>query len=73
MIWWPIINAILDFSNKLIVPLILAINLVELSKNKANPSDFAVCLDEDFAIFQFPDDFIFDVWGAIQDAKDGRI
>lgn len=59
-------------SNKLIV-LFLAINLVELSKNKGNPSDFAVCLDEDFAIFQFPDDFVFDVWGSIQDAKDGRI
>jgi hypothetical protein len=47
--------------------------LVELSKNKGNPSDFAVSLDESFAEFQFPDDFIFDMWGVINDAKNGRV
>ncbi|KAK3726574.1 hypothetical protein QZH41_011031 [Actinostola sp. cb2023] len=51
----------------------LANNLVALSKNKENPSDFAICLDEEYADFQFPDDFIFDLWGVIGDAKKGRI
>ena len=47
--------------------------MVGLSKNKENPSDFAITLDEEYADFQFPDDFIFDLWGVISDAKKGRI
>ncbi|EDO45145.1 predicted protein, partial [Nematostella vectensis] len=51
----------------------LANTLVDLSKNKTNPSDFAMNVDENFSDFQFPDDFIFDIWGLINDARAGRI
>ena len=54
-------------------PIISADELVSLGKNKDNPSDFAVNVDKRFAEFQFPDDFIFDIWGAISDAKSGRL
>jgi hypothetical protein len=39
-----------------------------------NPHDFAVSIDEsDLADFGFTDDFVFDLWGAILDAKSGRL
>ena len=50
----------------------LAETLVMKSKTLSNPSDFAMAVDEEFADFQFPDDFIFDIWGAISDSKSGR-
>ena len=46
--------------------------LVTKSKTLNNPSDFAVAVDEEFGDFQFPDDFIFDIWGAVSDSKRGR-
>ena len=46
--------------------------LVTKSKTLTNPSDFAVAVDEEFGDFQFPDDFIFDIWGAVSDSKSGR-
>lgn len=46
---------------------------MELSKNRKNPSDFALAIDQDFADFEFPDDFIFDIWGVVSDAKSGRM
>ena len=46
--------------------------LVTKSKTLNNPSDFAVAVDEEFGDFQFPDDFIFDIWGAVSDSKSGR-
>ncbi|KAJ8366245.1 hypothetical protein AAFF_G00365080 [Aldrovandia affinis] len=36
---------------------------------KRNPDEFAEALDETLGDFAFPDEFVFDVWGAIGDAK----
>ncbi|KAF7690931.1 PDZ domain-containing protein GIPC1 [Silurus meridionalis] len=51
----------------------LAATMVELGKDKKNPDEFAEALDETLGDFAFPDEFVFDVWGAIGDAKVGRI
>jgi hypothetical protein len=53
--------------------LLLADSLVELSKNKTNPSEFTAAVEASFGEFQFPDDFVFDIWGMIDDAKNGRL
>uniref|UniRef100_A0A670K5D3 GIPC PDZ domain containing family member 1 n=1 Tax=Podarcis muralis TaxID=64176 RepID=A0A670K5D3_PODMU len=50
----------------------LAATMVELGKDKRNPDEFAESLDEQLGDFAFPDEFVFDVWGAIGDAKVGR-
>ncbi|KAH0629616.1 hypothetical protein JD844_011827 [Phrynosoma platyrhinos] len=50
----------------------LAATMVELGKDKRNPDEFAEALDEQLGDFAFPDEFVFDVWGAIGDAKVGR-
>ncbi|XP_069783486.1 PDZ domain-containing protein GIPC1-like [Narcine bancroftii] len=50
----------------------LAATMVDLGKNRRNPDEFAHALDEDLGDFAFPDEFVFDVWGAIGDAKAGR-
>lgn len=47
--------------------------MVEAGKDKKNPDEFAVALDETLGDFAFPDEFVFDVWGAIGDAKQGRL
>lgn len=46
--------------------------MVELGKDKQNPDEFAEALDEQLGDFAFPDEFVFDVWGSIGDAKVGR-
>ncbi|KAF5929010.1 hypothetical protein HPG69_018189 [Diceros bicornis minor] len=46
--------------------------MVELGKDKRNPDELAEALDERLGDFAFPDEFVFDVWGAIGDAKVGR-
>ncbi|XP_006631827.2 PDZ domain-containing protein GIPC1 [Lepisosteus oculatus] len=51
----------------------LAATMVELGKDKRNPDEFAEALDETLGDFAFPDEFVFDVWGAIGDAKVGRV
>ncbi|XP_041446269.1 PDZ domain-containing protein GIPC1 isoform X2 [Xenopus laevis] len=51
----------------------LAATMVEAGRNKNNPDEFAVALDEALGDFAFPDEFVFDVWGAIGDAKQGRL
>uniref|UniRef100_H3AYV5 GIPC PDZ domain containing family member 2 n=1 Tax=Latimeria chalumnae TaxID=7897 RepID=H3AYV5_LATCH len=43
----------------------LAATMVEVGKDKKNPDEFAVALDEALGDFAFPDEFVFDVWGAI--------
>ncbi|CAK6963122.1 putative E3 ubiquitin-protein ligase TRIM39-like [Scomber scombrus] len=48
----------------------LAATMVELGKDKKNPDEFAEALDETLGDFAFPDEFVFDVWGAIGDAKE---
>ncbi|KAH0513110.1 PDZ domain-containing protein GIPC2 [Microtus ochrogaster] len=50
----------------------LATTMFEAGKDKSNPDEFAVALDETLGDFAFPDEFVFDVWGAIGDAKQGR-
>ncbi|XP_008066007.2 PDZ domain-containing protein GIPC2 [Carlito syrichta] len=49
----------------------LATTMFEAGKDKGNPDEFAVALDETLGDFAFPDEFVFDVWGAIGDAKQG--
>ncbi|NP_001082063.1 GIPC PDZ domain containing family member 1 L homeolog isoform X1 [Xenopus laevis] len=50
----------------------LAGTMVELGMDKQNPDDFSQALDRALGDFAFPDEFVFDVWGAIGDAKAGR-
>ena len=46
----------------------------ELGANKDNPSEFAIAMDQsELEAFGFTDDFVFDLWGAISDAKQGRL
>ncbi|KAM6939355.1 PDZ domain-containing protein GIPC3 isoform 2-T2 [Lycodopsis pacificus] len=51
----------------------LATTIVEAGKDKKNPDDFAEALDSVLGDFAFPDVFLFDVWGAIEDVKNGRM
>ncbi|XP_072219060.1 PDZ domain-containing protein GIPC2 [Leuresthes tenuis] len=51
----------------------LAATMVEVGRDKKNPDEFAMALDETLGDFAFPDEFVFDVWGAIGDAKQGRV
>lgn len=50
-----------------------ATTIVEAGKDKKNPDDFAEALDSVLGDFAFPDVFLFDVWGAIGDIKNGRM
>lgn len=50
-----------------------AATIVEAGKDKKNPDDFAEALDSVLGDFAFPDVFLFDVWGAIGDVKNGRV
>uniref|UniRef100_A0A8D1XBY9 PDZ domain-containing protein n=1 Tax=Sus scrofa TaxID=9823 RepID=A0A8D1XBY9_PIG len=47
----------------------IATTMFEAGKDKGNPDEFAVALDETLGDFAFPDEFVFDVWGVIGDAK----
>jgi hypothetical protein len=52
----------------------LAQSIWELGSKANNPHEFTVGIDEsDLQMFGFTDDFIFDMWGAISDAKSGRL
>lgn len=52
----------------------LATQIWELGQNKTNTHDFAQAIDgSDLEAFGFTDDFVFDLWGAISDAKSGRL
>ncbi|KAJ7993497.1 hypothetical protein DPEC_G00273030 [Dallia pectoralis] len=51
----------------------LATTIVEASRDKKNPDDFAEALDEVLGDFAFPDVFLFDVWGAIGDVNNRRM
>lgn len=46
----------------------------DLGQSKQNTMEFAEAVDEsDLESFGFTDDFIFELWGAITDAKSGRL
>lgn len=52
----------------------LATQIWELSEGKQNSMDFAEAIDDsDLQAFQFTDELIIELWGAITDARDGRI
>lgn len=52
----------------------LAQTIWEISQSHKNPHDFAVALDEsDLGAFGFTDEFIFDLWASVEDAKQGRL
>jgi len=75
-----IVNTAVDKINGLLESF-MGINDTELSQSiweigakVDNPHDFAVGMDNsDLRDFGFTDDFIFDLWGAIGDAKSGRL
>ncbi|KFQ90625.1 PDZ domain-containing protein GIPC1, partial [Nipponia nippon] len=46
--------------------------MVELGRDARDPDALAQALDSQLGDFAFPDEFVFDVWGAIGDAKVGR-
>ncbi|XP_045612296.1 PDZ domain-containing protein GIPC3 [Procambarus clarkii] len=52
----------------------LAAQIWELGQQKQNTMEFAEAVDDsDLETFGFTDDFIFELWGAITDAKAGRL
>jgi hypothetical protein len=52
----------------------LAQTIWELGRNYVNPHEFCVAVNQsEIADFGFSEDFIFDLWGAISDARDGRL
>jgi len=52
----------------------LATQIWEMGQGKTNTMDFAEAIDSsDLEAFGFTDDFIFELWGAITDAKAGRL
>ncbi|ELW68052.1 PDZ domain-containing protein GIPC2, partial [Tupaia chinensis] len=51
----------------------LATTMFDTGEDKGNPDEFAVALDETLGDFAFPDEFVFNVWGAISDVKQGRL
>ncbi|XP_074640757.1 PDZ domain-containing protein GIPC3-like [Tubulanus polymorphus] len=52
---------------------VLAQSIWEIGKSKDNPSQFALEVDNNFSEFGFSDEIVFDIWGAIGDAKSGRL
>lgn len=51
-----------------------ATQIWEIGEAKTNTMDFAEAIDNsDLEAFGFTDDFIFELWGAITDAKAGRL
>jgi len=54
--------------------LFTATQIWEMGQGKTNTMDFAEAIDNsDLEAFGFTDDFIFELWGAITDAKAGRL
>ncbi|XP_022087340.1 PDZ domain-containing protein GIPC3-like [Acanthaster planci] len=51
----------------------LAETLVGLFKGKSDFSDFMAAVEEQLGELEFPEEFIFDLWGMMGDVKDGRI
>ena len=47
--------------------------MVDLGKGKANVDDFAVAIDDNLGEFEFPDDFVIDLWTAIERMRNSDI
>jgi hypothetical protein len=47
----------------------LAQTMVDLGKGKTNVDDFAVAIDNNLGEFEFPDDFVIELWTAIEVAR----
>ena len=43
--------------------------MVDMGKSKPTVDDFAVIMDENLGEFEFPDDFVIDVWTVIDGLK----
>jgi hypothetical protein len=43
--------------------------MVDLGKGKTNVDDFAVAIDNNLGEFEFPDDFVIELWTAIEVAR----
>lgn len=51
----------------------LARQIWDLSVGKKNSMDFIEAVDDsDLAAFEFTDELIIELWGAVTDARDGR-
>ena len=60
--------------NVSLISILTAQSIWELGCTKTNPVEFSDSITEsDLATFGFTEDFIFDLWGAITDAKQGRL
>ena len=58
----------------LFLPFVIASQIWELAKEQTNTMEFAEAIDNsDLESFGFNDDFIFELWGAVTDAKAGRL
>ncbi|CAG0883898.1 unnamed protein product [Cyprideis torosa] len=75
-----IVNAATEKINSLLETLLgindteLALQIWELGQGKTNTMEFAESIDHsDLESFGFPDEFIFELWGVITDAKSGRL
>ncbi|XP_046617857.1 PDZ domain-containing protein GIPC1 [Neodiprion virginianus] len=52
----------------------LATQIWELAEGKQNSMDFAEAIDNsDLEVFGFTDDFVIELWGAVTDARAGRL
>ncbi|XP_055979746.1 PDZ domain-containing protein GIPC2 [Sorex fumeus] len=51
----------------------LATTMFEAGNGKGNSEEFSVEINKTLGEFAFPEEFVFDVWGAISDAKQGRL
>lgn len=52
----------------------LAQTIWELGRNYTNPHEFCEVISQsEISDFGFSEDFIFDLWGAINDARSGRL
>lgn len=53
---------------------VLASQIWELAEGKTNSMDFAEAIDNsDLEAFGFTDDFVIELWGAVTDARSGRL
>lgn len=68
-----LIRSELGMTENVFIYISIATTIVEAGKDKKNPDDFAEALDSVLGDFAFPDVFLFDVWGAIADVKNGRL